>query len=321
MKDELLNIESLRIEFHMPRHTLIAVRDASIKVHKGEIVGLVGESGCGKSMTAYSILQIVPKPGTITAGKITFNGENLLEKSSAKMQAIRGKDISLVFQDPLSSLNPVYDIFWHFLEVYNAHHIKKSKDEKKEEVIQILKKVGIQEPEEKLRYYPHQLSGGMRQRVVIALSLLLNPVLLIADEPTTALDVTTQRAIFDLLQNLCKTMNISIVLISHDLYLIAEQCDRIYVMYAAEIVEIGNADDIINQPRHPYSIGLMKSIPVLDSYVDELEVIPGELKNTYETQLTQCCFAPRCPMADEECFSTIPQMVQRGNQLVKCLKV
>jgi oligopeptide/dipeptide ABC transporter ATP-binding protein len=321
MNETILSIQELRTEFHLPKRTLLAVRDASLHVNRGEVVGLVGESGCGKSMTAYSILHIVPEPGKITRGSIHFQSQDLTKLGPQEMQKIRGKDISLVFQDPLSSLNPVYDIYWHFLEVYAAHSIRKPQADKRREVVQLLQTVGIQEPEEKLHYYPHQLSGGMRQRVVIALSLLLNPVLLIADEPTTALDVTTQRAIFDLLQKLRKQMGISIIIISHDLYLIAEQCDRMYVMYAGEIVETGKAQEILHAPQHPYTIGLMKSIPTLDTDVELLQVIPGELKNTYEAEGDYCCFADRCYLADEACYAVKPPVVQRGDHYTKCLKV
>jgi len=300
---------------------LVAIRDVSLHVDAGEIVGIVGESGCGKSQTAYSVLQIVPEPGKITGGEIYFCGENLLGKTEAELRSVRGKEISLVFQDPLSSLNPVYDIFWHFNEVFNAHGIDSPRKERIGIVVDLLRTVGIAEPEKKLHFYPHQFSGGMRQRVVIALALLLHPKLIIADEPTTALDVTTQRAIFDLLKSLREKLGVSIIVISHDLYLIAEQCDRIYVMYSGEIMESGRAEDLFGAPLHPYSIGLMNSIPSVESNQEELRVIQGELANAFDKDLPGCCFADRCSLADEKCTRGKPPLVSRGSRQVKCLKV
>ncbi len=323
MNNPILEIENLRVEFPLSRkRTLVAIRESSLHVKEGEVVGIVGESGCGKSMTAYSILQIVPPPGQIISGKILFNKKNLLEKQEDSLRLLRGKEISLICQDPLSSLNPVYTIFWHFDEVYRAHGISLTKKQKETQIIEQLKIVGIPEPEKRLRHYPHQFSGGMRQRVIIALALLLKPQLIIADEPTTALDVTTQRAIFELLKTLRSSLNLSLIVISHDLYLIAEQCDRMYVMYGGEIMESGNAESVFNAPLHPYSIGLMKSIPSLDYHVDKLEVIRGEFTKVFEKDITGCCFANRCTLADEECFRVHPLIKEvKTGRFVRCLKV
>ncbi len=303
------------------RH-LIAVRDSSLNVDMGEIVGIVGESGCGKSITAYSILRIVPEPGQITSGEINFLGEDLLRKSSVEIRNIRGKEITLICQDPLSSLNPVYDIFWHFNEIFTAHGIPKSRTEKIDQTIELLRTVGIVQPEKKLHQYPHQFSGGMRQRVVIAMAMLLHPKLIIADEPTTALDVTTQRAIFDLLCGLRDKLGISMIVISHDLYLIAEQCDRMYVMYGGEIMESGRADEVFSKPLHPYSAGLMDSIPSLTFHQDHLQGIKGEFSSVFEENLKGCCFAGRCDRMGEECLTIRPEMREiKEGRFVRCLKV
>ena len=275
-REKILEIQNLKTEFQISKRHITAVNNISLDLRHGEMIGLVGESGCGKSMTAYSILQIVPKPGRITNGIIKYNGGDLIQKDDKYLQKIRGKEISLVFQDPLSSLNPVYNIFWHFNEVYKAHGSKLSKTERIVEVTNLLKTVGIQDPQDKIYNFPHQFSGGMRQRVVIALALLLKPKIIIADEPTTSLDVTTQRAIFDLLKKLRETLEVSIIVISHDLFLITEQCDRVFVMYAGEIMESGTAEQIIKEPLHPYTTGLINSIPSLKPNNSFLEVIPGE---------------------------------------------
>ncbi len=320
--NNLLEIRNLRTEFRLnDTRTLVAIRDSSLSVGPGEIVGIVGESGCGKSMTAYSILQIVPPPGAITKGEIWFDGHDMLHQNEDSLRHIRGKDIALICQDPLSSLNPVYDIFWHFNEVYLAHGIKIGRKDKEEQIIGLLRTVGIVEPEKKLHHYPHQFSGGMRQRVVIAMALLLRPKLIIADEPTTALDVTTQRAIFELLGKLRSEFNISLLVISHDLYLIAEQCDRMYVMYSGEIMEVGKASDVFSTPLHPYSVGLMDCIPSLTVHRDELKGIPGEFNSMFEQDARGCCFANRCVLADGECLKVRPGMREiKEGRFVRCLK-
>ena len=322
MSNTILEIRNLRTEFLMPnkRH-LVAVRDSSLHVDAGEIVGIVGESGCGKSITAYSILRIVPEPGRITAGEILFRGEDLLGKGPEELREIRGKEITLICQDPLSSLNPVYDIFWHFNEIFTAHGVRKSRAEKIEQIVGLLGMVGIVEPERKLHQYPHQFSGGMRQRVVIAMAMLLQPKLIIADVPTTALDVTTQRAIFDLLGGLRDKLGISMIVISHDLYLIAEQCDRMYVMYGGEIMESGRASDVFNHPLHPYSAGLMDSIPSLSFHQEHLNGIKGKFSSVFEENPKGCCFAGRCDRVGEECLLTRPEMreIEEG-RFVRCLK-
>jgi peptide/nickel transport system ATP-binding protein/oligopeptide transport system ATP-binding protein len=317
---KILELKHVTTRFRFGGKELIAVNDVSMVVYEKEIVGLVGESGCGKSMTAFSILGIVPLPGEIIRGEIYFKGKNILKLGYKEMRKIRGGGISLIYQDPLSSLNPSFNIYWHLNEILKAHKPGLKRREKFELVINSLKKVGIVNPEEKIFQYPHQFSGGMRQRVVIAMSLLLNPSLIIADEPTTSLDVTTQKEIFNLIEKLKEELSISFIVISHDLYLIGERCDRIYVMYSGEIVESGYSHDIFDKPLHPYTAGLFESIPKLDLVSEELGTIKGEVQNLMDLA-DECFFSSRCKYADAICRSKRPVLENvNGYRMVRCWK-
>lgn len=319
----ILEVRNLTTKFRFGEKVLIAVNDVSIEINEKEIVGIVGESGCGKSMTAFSVLGIVPHPGEANSRGIIFKGRNLLKKSHKQMRKIRGCGISLVYQDPLSSLNPSFNIYWHLDEVLKAHRPNLTKKEKYHLIIDSLKKVRILNPEEKVLQYPHQFSGGMRQRVVLAMALILNSSLVIADEPTTALDVTTQKEIFNLIEKLKEELSISFIIISHDLYLIGERCDRVYVMYSGQIVESGSSTDIFNDPFHPYTKGLLDSIPKLDPNIDEheLDAIKGEVQNLIDLP-KGCFFSNRCKLADEVCKSTRQELKKVGKgRMVRCWKV
>ena len=316
----LLQVKNLTTKFRFSGKDLIAVNNVNLAINKKEIVGLVGESGCGKSMTAFSILKIVPFPGEITDGEVLFKGMNLLNLNDREIRKIRGNEISLVYQDPLSSLNPSFNIYWQLNEVVRAH--KSNLNEKGNSIIiDTLKKVGIPDPEKKVFQYPHQYSGGMRQRVVIAMAIILGASLVIADEPTTALDVTTQREIFDLNEILKEELGISFIVISHDLYLIAERCDRIYVMYSGEIVETGSSEEIFNNPLHPYTKGLLKAIPGLSPDIEKLGTIDGEVQDLMNLP-EGCFFQDRCTLVDAECRNNRQILIEIGsNRLVRCHKV
>jgi len=317
----ILELHHVTTKFRLGEKELIAVNDVSLEIREKEIVGIVGESGCGKSMTAFSILRIVPHPGQIVRGEILFKGQNLLKMNRKQMRMMRGDGISLVYQDPLSSLNPSFTIYWHLSEVLKAHRPQLSKKEKYDLIIDSLKKVRIPNPEQKVWQYPHQFSGGMRQRVVIAMALILNSSLIIADEPTTALDVTTQKEIFNLIEKLKEELFVSFIVISHDLHLIGERCDRIYVMYSGQIVESGSSTKIFNTPLHPYTIGLLDSIPELGPHIQELATIEGEVQNLID--LPQgCFFSPRCKFANKICHNTRQESKQVENgRMVRCWKV
>ena len=320
-KERLLTVENLTTEFELRDKKLVAVNDVSLHIDRGEIVGLVGESGCGKSMTAFSILGIVPFPGKTIRGRVVFKKRDLLKYNQKEMRSVRGKNISLVYQDPLSSLNPSYTIYWHLSEVMRAHGKRMNRKSEEKEIIEALRRVGIPEPETKVNQFPHQFSGGMRQRVVIAMALILDPLLIIADEPTTALDVTTQKAIFNLIEKLKEDLNLSFTVISHDLYLIGERCDRIYVMYSGQIVEHGASHEIFDNPLHPYTKGLISAIPLIGSEKEKLGVIKGEVQNLIELP-GGCFFAGRCEFAEEKCRRNRQDLkALRGNRLVRCWKV
>ncbi len=317
---QLLSLENVTTRFRFEHTTLTAVNRVSLRVDRGEIVGLVGESGCGKSMTAFSILGIVPHPGVVEEGRILFEGTDLRALSEAQMRRFRGARIALVYQDPLSSLNPSFTIFWHLHEVIRAHRPGVPRRERDALIINALKKVGIPDPEHKVRQYPHQFSGGMRQRVVIAMALVLNPSLIIADEPTTALDVTTQKGIFDLIESLREDLGLSFVIISHDLYLIGERCDRIYVMYSGQVVEGGKSDQIFSEPLHPYTRGLMQSIPSVNSGRERLPTIPGEVQNLMDLP-RGCFFSSRCGAVEGRCLSEPQDLLPtHDGRVVRCWK-
>ena len=323
VENQILNIRNLKTYFYTDKGVVPAVDDVSIQVNKGQIVGIVGESGCGKSVTSLSILQLIDLPGKIVDGEIIFNGENLLNYSKAKMRSIRGNKISMIFQEPMTSLNPAYTVGKQVAEVILIHNKKITKNEAKKIVINMFEHVGIPEPEKRYNSYPHQLSGGLRQRVMIAMALVCRSRLLIADEPTTALDVTIQAQILNLMKNLQKQIDTSIILITHNLGVVADMCDYVYVMYAGKVMEQGDVFELFDNPLHPYTEGLLKSIPRAnnnDVKLERLYSIKGIVPNLLYLQ-KGCRFSPRCDYAMDICREKEPELVDSGNgHLVRCFK-
>ncbi len=316
--EELLRVENLKTYFLTHEGTIKAVDDVSFTINKGETLGLVGESGCGKSVTALSIMRLIQSPpGKIVDGKIFFEGKNLLDLSEKEMRKIRGCKISMIFQEPMTSLDPMFTIGSEIIEVLKLHENLK-KDEAKKKVIESLCNVRFPDPEKRINDYPHELSGGMRQRVMIAMALSCNPALLIADEPTTALDVTIQSQILKLIDDLRKKFNTSVLLITHDLGVIAKTCDNVALMYAGYIVEYTDVYTFFREPLHPYAKGLMKSIPRIDSEIKELEIIKGLVPNLLDLP-TGCPFHPRCDFCFELCTKKMPELISVGkNHIVRC---
>ncbi|MGE5561276.1 MAG: ABC transporter ATP-binding protein [Chloroflexota bacterium] len=309
MPEVLLDVKNLTTSFFTDDGVATAVDDVSFHIDKGETLGMVGESGCGKSVTSLSVLRLIPSPpGKIVSGTITFDGEDILAKSIDDMRTIRGNSISMIFQEPMTSLNPVFTCGDQIAEAVELHQ-KVGKKEAMDRAIEMLKLVGIPNPERRVREYPHQLSGGMRQRVMIAMALSCNPRLLIADEPTTALDVTIQAQILDLMRRLKRDLGMSILLITHDLGVVAEMAERVVVMYAGKIVEEALVDDLYANPLHPYTVGLLHSIPRLDGDRSRLHVIDGTVPNLLRLP-PGCRFAPRCPQATERCNAAQPPLIQ-----------
>ena len=324
----LLEVEGLHTAFPTPRGEVEAVDGVDLTIESGEIVGLVGESGSGKSVLAESIMGIVEEPGQVMEGDIRFHGESLLEKSEAEMQSIRGGDISMVFQDPMGSLNPILTVGEQIAETVRLHQdvgesVSLSAEVKRKifgaaknttawrEAIEMLEAVGIPEPDSRASDFPHQFSGGMRQRAMIAMALSAEPDLLIADEPTTALDVTIQAQILEELHALKDAFNTSILLITHDLAVVAETCDRVNVMYAGEIIERADADELFANPSHPYTQGLIASTPRIDNPRDDLQPVPGNVPDLIDIPYA-CHFAPRCPESKRECFEIHPDFRDVG---------
>ena len=314
----LLKIQNLNTHFFTEDGIAKAVDGLDLVVSTGETLGIVGESGCGKSMTALSILRLVPDPpGRIVAGKIFFDGVNLLELSDLEMRKIRGNEISMIFQEPMTSLNPVFTIGDQISETLKFH-LKLSKKEALNRSVELLKTVGIPSAESRIKDYPHQLSGGMRQRVMIAIALSCDPKLMIADEPTTALDVTIQAQILDLMQALKEKVQAAIILITHDLGVVAETAQRVAVMYAGRIYEFAKADELFENPLHPYTKGLMQSIPTIETKVDHLYVIPG-LVPSLRNLPAGCKFGDRCENAWDKCRKQEPKLIEAGQEhLVRC---
>lgn len=301
--ENILEIKNLSIGFKLENETLKAVHGISLSLEKGKSLGIVGESGCGKSVTAMSIMRLLPSNAVIESGEIFYNGKNILKYSNKEIQKIRGNKIALVPQDPLTSLNPLYTIGEQLSEVIEFHQ-GVSKKSAKSMVINALKQVKIPEAEDRLNDYPHQFSGGMRQRAIIGMALSCNPELIIADEPTTALDVTIQAQILSLIKSIQKEYNTSLLLITHDLGVIAEVCDNVAVMYAGRIMEYGDVKSIFNNPLHPYTKGLMESLPDLKS--KRLKPINGQPPSIDE-QINGCIFHPRCPFKINVCENQIPE--------------
>ena len=294
----LLEVDDLHTSFRTHDGVVRAVTGVDFNVHRGEILGLVGESGCGKSVTSLSILRLINAPGRIDKGRITFDGKDLLALSEDEMRDIRGNRISMIFQQPTSALNPVMDLGFQVGEVLETHRNMKRKAARAR-ALELLRMVGIADPERRLKAYPHETSGGMAQRVMIAMALACEPELLIADEPTTALDVTIQAQILDLMRRLQQETGTAIILITHDLGVVAETCDRVAVMYAGEIVEQTDTATLFRDPRHPYTRGLISSIPVVGEIREELATIPGNVPNLVDLP-PACRFAPRCVTREVE---------------------
>ncbi|MBD3274912.1 MAG: ATP-binding cassette domain-containing protein [Candidatus Marinimicrobia bacterium] len=310
----LLEVENLRTYFYTEEGVSRAVDGVSFHVDKGETLGIVGESGCGKSVTNLSLMRLIPQPpGKIVDGTITFDGEDVLSMNDSRMRDIRGNDISMIFQEPMTSLNPVFTCGNQIIEAIRLHQ-NVDKAEARKRAIEMLQLVGIPAPEQRVDEYPHQLSGGMRQRVMIAMALSCNPKLLIADEPTTALDVTVQAQILELIEELQEKLDMAVIMITHDLGVIAEVADRVMVMYAGQVVEHGTVDEIFNEPKHPYTIGLLRSMPILSQKIERLAVIKGIVPNPVEFP-EGCRFHTRCPLNDgDRCISDMPDLGAGGDE-------
>ena len=316
----VVEVDGLRTFFHGDDGIGRAVDGVSFSLYKGETLGLVGESGCGKSVTALSVMRLVREPpGRIEAGRIAVNGRDLMGLSEPEMCRIRGDEVAMIFQEPMSSLNPVLTCGYQIMEAVMLHQ-DASRAEARERAIEMLKLVGIPAPEQRVDEYPHQLSGGMRQRIMIAMALSCNPDVLIADEPTTALDVTIQAQILELLQRLQEELGMAILLITHDLGVVAEVADRVAVMYAGRIVETAATRVLFESPRHPYTRGLLRSIPGLEGEQERLDTIPGSVPDARAIP-SGCAFHPRCELADDGCRRHLPQPSQAApGHLVSCWK-
>jgi len=317
-KQALVEVKNLKTYFYTEEGIVKAVDGVDYEIYPGETLGIVGESGCGKSVTSLSIMRLVESPpGRIEAGEINFQGKDLTKISEKEMRKIRGNDISMIFQEPMTSLNPVYTVGDQIIEAIMLHKDVNRKEARKQ-AIDMLKKVGIPLPEQRVDEYPHQLSGGMRQRVMIAMALSCDPKLLIADEPTTALDVTIQARILELMNSLKESYGMSIMMITHDLGVIAEVSDRVAVMYAGKVVEYTDVDTLFDDPKHPYTWGLMNSIPKLDKDVDRLEAIPGSVPSPLNFP-KGCKFNTRCPLAEGKCYDEEPPLEEAAaGHKVRC---
>jgi peptide/nickel transport system ATP-binding protein/oligopeptide transport system ATP-binding protein len=318
MKDTILEVKNLQTHFSTDRGVVKAVDGVDFKVNRGQTLGIVGESGCGKSITSLSIMRLIATPpGKIAGGEVIFKGENILSYSEEKMRSIRGNEISMIFQEPMTSLNPVYSVGEQIAEAFRIHQ-KLGRKQAWDKAVEMLKLVGIPSPEKRAKQEPHELSGGMRQRVMIAMALACNPSLLIADEPTTALDVTIQAQILDLLKKLQEDFGSAIIMITHDLGVVAETCDMVAVMYAGKVVEYTNVDALFEQPKHPYTEGLLNSIPRVDEDREELITIKGSVPSPMDMP-AGCRFAPRCPYATDLCHQKLPELTTLENdEQVRC---
>ena len=312
----LLTVENLSVSFGDEKAPFKAVDRVSYTVNEGEVLGIVGESGSGKSVSSLAIMGLIDFPGRVTAEKLHFNQNDLLALKPKEKQKIVGADIAMIFQDAMTSLNPSYTVGYQIMEALKVHQ-GGSKAARRERAIELLSLVGIPDPKSRLEVYPHQLSGGMSQRVMIAMAIACNPKLLIADEPTTALDVTIQAEILDLLLELQRKENMALILITHDLALVAESAHRIIVMYAGQVVEEGRAEEIFKSPLHPYTQALLKALPEFAEGKSRLQSLPGVVPGKYDRP-QGCLLNPRCPYATEKCRTAEPELIQLNGRQVKC---
>ena len=316
MASPILEVRNLRVEFPTRRGTLLALDDISFDIAPGEILGIVGESGAGKSLTGAAIIGLLEPPGRIAGGEILLEGQRIDNLPYEQMRRIRGRKIGAIFQDPLTSLNPLYTIGRQLTETILTH-LPVSAEEARQRAIRLLQETGIPAAEQRIEQYPHQFSGGMRQRVVIALALAAEPKLIVADEPTTALDVSIQAQIISLLKRLCKDHGAAVMLITHDMGVIAETCDRVAVLYAGRVAEIGPVRDVIHSPAHPYTVGLMGSIPAMDEDRERLLQIDGSMPRLTAIP-TGCAFNPRCEKAFDRCRVERPDLLPAGATRAAC---
>ncbi|HVL57591.1 MAG TPA: ABC transporter ATP-binding protein [Burkholderiaceae bacterium] len=314
--EPLLEVRNLRVEFPTRRAVLTAIDDVSMSIAPGEVLGVVGESGAGKSVTGAAIIGLLEPPGRIAGGEILLSGRRIDNLPAGELRRIRGKEIGAIFQDPLTSLNPLYTVGRQLIETIQTH-LDLSGSQARERAVDLLKQTGIPAAEERIDHYPHQFSGGMRQRVVIALALAAEPKLIVADEPTTALDVSIQAQIITLLKRLCREHHTAVMLITHDMGVIAETADRVAVMYAGRIAEIGPVADVIHRPQHPYTIGLMGSIPAVGEHRDRLAQIDGSMPRL-DAIPPGCAFNPRCPRVFETCRQRRPELLPAGSSRAAC---
>ena len=312
----LLDVKELSVHFGDEKTPFKAVDRISYQVNQGEVLGIVGESGSGKSVSSLAVMGLIDFPGRVSAKGLSFEGKDLLSLAPKEKQELIGADIAMIFQDPMTSLNPAYTVGFQIMEAIKSHQ-GGSKKERRERTLELLRLVGIPDPESRIDVYPHQLSGGMSQRVMIAMAIACKPRLLIADEPTTALDVTIQAQIVDLLLELQQKECMSLILITHDLALVAEAAHRIIVMYAGQVVEEGRAEDIFREPKHPYTQALLRSLPEFAEGKSRLQSLPGVVPGKYDRP-QGCLLNPRCPYATDLCRSIEPELRQVGNRQVKC---
>lgn len=306
MKNTVLTVNNLHVSFDTYAGEVQAVRGVTFDLHEGEVLAIVGESGCGKSVTAQTIMKLNPMPpARIPEGEVTLGGHDIVNASEKEMQQLRGKEVSMIFQDPMTCLNPTKKVGKQIVEAI-VHHTRMSREEAKAEAIKCLSQVNIPNPEERAQQYPHEFSGGMRQRAMIAMALSCNPKVLIADEPTTALDVTIQAQIMDLLAEIKEQINTAIILITHDLGVVAEMCDDVAVMYAGRIVEYGSLREVFEETKHPYTEGLFNSLPNINDRRDKLQPIPGLMPDPSNLP-AGCAFADRCAYATDKCRAAVPE--------------
>lgn len=316
MNQSVIDVRNLKVEFPGRRGTVTALSDVSLSIRPGEILGVVGESGAGKSMTGLAIQGLLEKPGRIAEGEIWLGSRRIDKLDDRAMESIRGREIGAIFQDPLTSLNPLFTVGAQLLETIRQH-LPLSKKEARGRAVQLLKDVGIPSPEDRVDHYPHQFSAGMRQRVVIALALAASPKLIIADEPTTALDVSIQAQIISLLRRLCKEKQTAVMLVTHDMGVIAEAADRVAVLYAGRLIEVGPVEQVLHAPKHPYTQGLMASIPSLGARVERLNQIDGAMPRL-DAIPPGCAFNPRCGFAGPRCLRERPELETQGDSASAC---